>query len=659
MKRSTPSTPRCPSFSGCEDLNFSPTLKVTPDGTAGSTPTGLNVELHVPQEATTNPTGKGEADVKDTTVTLPPGVQLSPSAANGLEACSNTQIGFERYEELDESGTQTPVFKEKLYNPETKQEEATLCPDASKIATVHIATPLLEGELEGEVYLAAPQNFSVLSGAPQENPFSSLIAMYLVAEEKIHGVLVKLPGSVSLNPQTGQITTTFENTPQLPFSTLKLEFFGTGRAPLATPALCGTYTTESSFTPWSVANPAYPKEIQHPSSAFQISSGPEVQTASGPQKLPCSDPAPFNPTLVSDTTNVQAGAFSPLETTLGREDGNQQIQQVTLHYPAGLSGSLSGVKLCGEAEANAGTCGSESLIGETIVSVGLGNEPFSVTGGKVYLTAKIAGSPPDDPFGLSIVNPAKAGPFDLQEGRPVIVRATIEVNPTTAALTITTNTAAQGYAIPSMIQGIPLQIKHVNVNIDRPNFTFNPTNCAKMAVTGTVTSAEGASSPVSIPFQAGECRSLKFEPKISVSTQAHTSKADGASLTYEIAYPKVPQGTDADIHYVKVELPSMLPSRLTTLQKACTEAQFQSNPAGCPSASAIGHAKAIVPNIPVPLEGPVYFVSNGGEAFPNLVMVLQGYGVTIDLIGDTLIKNGVTSTTFNDSSPTTPLPPSK
>ena len=198
-----------------------------------------------------------------------------------------------------------------------------------------------------------------------------------------------------------------------------------------------------------------------------------------------------------------------------------------------------------------------------------------------------------------------------------------------------------------MIEGIPLQIKHVNVNIDRPNFTFNPTNCNKTAVTGTVTSAEGASSPVSIPFQAGECRSLKFEPKISVSTQAHTSKADGASLTYEIAYPKVPQGTDADIHYVKVELPSMLPSRLTTLQKACTEAQFQSNPAGCPSASAIGHAKAIVPNIPVPLEGPVYFVSNGGEAFPNLVMVLQGYGVTIDLIGDTLIKNGVTSTTFN------------
>jgi len=635
-----------PELSGCEDLNFSPTLSVTPDGTAGSTPTGLNVELHVPQESTINPEGKGEADVKDTTVTLPPGVQLSPSAANGLEACSDAQIGFEGYKELDESGTSTPIFKEKLYNPGTGREEGTLCPDASKIATVHIATPLLEGELTGEVYLAAPQNFSLASGAPPENPFSSLVAMYLVAEEPIHGVLVKLPGQVSLNEATGQISTTFENTPQLPFSTLKLEFFGTGRAPLATPALCGTYTTESSFTPWTAPEAGAPK---HPSSAFQITSGPAVAgggsggSSSGSSCTYPGQALPFSPSLVSDTTNIQAGAFTPLETTLSREDGNQQIQQVTLHYPPGLSGLLSGVTLCGEAEANAGTCGPESLIGETIVSVGLGNEPFSVTGGKVYITGPYQGAP----FGLSIVNPAKAGPFDLQEGRPVVVRAKIEVNPTTAALTITTNTAAQGYAIPSMIQGIPLQIKHVNVNIDRPNFTFNPTNCNKTAVTGTVTSAEGASSPVSIPFQAGECRSLKFEPKISVSTQAHTSKADGASLTYEIAYPKVPQGTDADIHYVKVELPSMLPSRLTTLQKACTEAQFQSNPAGCPSASAIGHAKAIVPNIPVPLEGPVYFVSNGGEAFPNLVMVLQGYGVTIDLIGDTLIKNGVTSTTFN------------
>jgi hypothetical protein len=369
-----------------------------------------------------------------------------------------------------------------------------------------------------------------------------------------------------------------------------------------------------------------------------------LETASGPQASACPGGAlPFSPSLVSDMPNVNAGSFSPLTTTLTREDGQQSIQQVTLHYPPGISGILAGIPLCGEAEANAGTCGAASEIGETIVSVGEGNDPFSVTGGKVYLTGPYHGAP----FGLSIVNPAKAGPFDLEEGRPIVVRAKIEVDPHTAALTVTTNTPAEGNAIPHILDGIPLQIKHVNVNITRKGFTFNPTSCNPMQVESTITSAEGASSPVTDPFQVANCEHLKFEPKISVSTQARTSKADGASLTYKIAYPNVPQGTDADIRYVKVELPSELPSRLTTLQKACTQKQFQSNPASCPGESVIGHAKAVVPNIPVPLEGPVYFVSNGGEAFPNLVMVLQGYGVTIQLVGDTLIKNGVTNTTFN------------
>jgi hypothetical protein len=419
-------TAMLPPLLGCESLDFSPTLAVQPDGSAGSTPTGLNVDLRVPQESTTNPVGLGEADVRDTTVTLPAGVQISPSAADGLQACSEGQIGLH-------------------------SAEKPSCPDASKIASVHIVTPLLEHELTGAVYLAAPQNFA---GIP-ENPFSSLIAMYLVAEESATGVLVKLAGKVSPNPETGQLTTTFENTPQLPFSELKLEFFGTDRAPLATPALCGIYTTGSAFTPWSAADPANPAEVQHPSSSFAITSGPGGAS--------CSDPLGFSPSLASGTTNINAGSFSNLTTTLSREDGQQSIQSVQLHYPPGLSGLLSGVKLCGENEANAGTCGPESQIGETIVSVGLGNDPFTVTGGKVYITGPYEGAP----FGLSIVNPAKAGPFDLQEGRPVVVRAKIEVNPSTAALTITTNTTAQGYAIPTIIEGIPLQIKHVNVNITR------------------------------------------------------------------------------------------------------------------------------------------------------------------------------------------------
>jgi len=593
----------------------------------------------VSQEPTTNPEGLGEADVKDTTVALPLGVQVSPSASDGLQACSNAEIGFEGFKELDGSGRQTAVFTPEL--PEPLEPGVNFCPDTSKIANVRIATPLLEHELTGAVYLAAPQNFK---GLP-ENPFESLIAMYLVAEEPATGVLVKLPGKVSLNEATGQITTTFEDTPQLPFSELKLEFFGTARAPLATPALCGTYNTESSFVPWS-GTPAV-----NPPASFQITSGPEVETASGSQKTSCPNPPgdqslgtlPFAPALASGTTNNDAGSFSDLETTLSREDGQQQIQQVTLHYPPGVTGLLSGVKLCAEAQANEGTCGPESEIGESIVSVGLGNDPFTVVGGKAYITGPYEGAP----FGLSIVNPAKAGPFDLQEGRPVVVRATINVDPHTAALTVTTNTLAEGHAIPSMIEGIPLQIKHVDVNVNRPNFTINPTNCNPTQITGTVASAEGASSPVSIPFQVTNCQALKFAPDFKVSTQGKTSKAKGASLTSTVTYPSSTPGTYANVTRVKVDLPKQLPSRLTTLQKACTNAQFELNPANCPSASKIGYATVHTPLLPVPLVGPAIFVSHGGEAFPSLTMVLQGDNVTIDLVGTTNIsKAGITSTTF-------------
>ncbi len=646
-------TATLPELTGCEKLDFSPTLSVTPDGTAGSTPTGVNVDVHIPQEATTNPVGLGEADIKDIVVALPPGIQISPSGSDGLQACSAGEIGFTDFAELDplrEPGVRTPQFRPRLPGSadaaqagenEQLRPGVNFCPDASKIATVKIATPLLEHELTGAVYLAAPQNFSLASGAPLENPFGSLIAMYLVAEEPATGVLVKLPGRVSLCEAAGetidgkaceaagQIVTAFEDLPQAPISESEFSFFGTDRAPLATPGLCGTYTTTTSLTPWSG------QEAKDPSSNFQITSGPAGS--------PCANPLPFSPALASGSTNINAGSFSALTTTLSREDGQQNIQQVTLRYPPGLSGILSGVKLCGEAQADAGTCGPESEIGETIVSVGLGNDPFSVTGGRVYLTGPYEGAP----FGLSIVNPAKAGPFDLQEGRPVVVRATVGVDPHTAALTVTTNTATQGHAIPSMIEGIPLQIKHVNVNITRPGFTFNPTNCNPTKITGTVASAEDASSPVSIPFQVTNCANLKFAPQFSVSTQGKTSKLDGASLTAKVTYPNVPQGTDADIASVKVELPKQLPSRLSTLQKACTAAQFNTNYADCPAASVIGHAVVHTPLLPVPLEGPAYFVSNGGEAFPNLIIVLQGYGITIDLVGDTFIsKTGITSTTF-------------
>jgi hypothetical protein len=368
-----------------------------------------------------------------------------------------------------------------------------------------------------------------------------------------------------------------------------------------------------------------------------VDSSSTFDVTSGPNGSACSDPLPFNPTLTVGTTSIQAGGFSPFEMTMSREDGEQPLQGIALHMPKGVSGTLSSVKLCGEQQADEGTCGPESLIGETIVSVGVGGDPYTVRGGKVYITGPYKGAP----FGLSIVNPAKAGPYNLGQ---VIVRAKLEVNEETAAITVTTDDEGP-YKIPTIIDGIPLQIKHVNVNINRPGFTFNATNCNPLQITGDLLSTEGVTSTLQVPYQVTNCAVSAFKPKLEASTSGKASRAGGASLHVKLGYPAGPY--DANIAKVKVELPKALPSRLTTLQKACTAAVFDANPAACPAASIVGHATATTPVLPVPLEGPAYFVSHGGEAFPSLIIVLQGYGVTVHLVGSTFIDPaGVTSSTF-------------
>jgi hypothetical protein len=632
--------PGLPSLDGCNQLQFAPEIEVTPDGQQASKPTGIKVDVHVPQEGQLNGAGRAQSNIKNIQVTLPEGVVLNPSSADGLQACSEGLVGYEGVKEApNEPGASVMAFTPKLPgsfgSSEQLQPGVNFCPNASKIATATIHTPLLPNPLEGAVYLASPQNFNVF---PQENPFETHVAMYIVAEDPTAGVLVKLAGKVELGGAPGveglapgQIRSTFEDTPQLPFEDAELHFFGGERAPLASPSRCGTYTTNATYTPWSGG------EAVHGSSSFQITSGPNGTPCPGSS-------LPFSPTLSSGTVNVNAGSFSELTTTLSREDGQQSLQSVTLHYPAGVSGLLSGVKLCAEAQANAGTCGPESQIGETIVSVGVGGDPFTVTGGKVYITEKYGGAP----FGLSIVTPAKAGPFDLQEGHPVVVRAKIEVNPIDAALTVTTNPSGE-YAIPTIVEGFALQIQHVNVLINRPGFTFNPTNCTPAAVTGTIDSAEGASSPVSVPFQVANCAVLAFKPGFRVSTAGKTSRKSGASLHVQLTYPKAPFGSQANIKSVKVDLPKQLPSRLPTLQHACPAKTFEANPASCQGPSIVGHAIAITPLIPVPLTGPAYFVSYGGAKFPELVIVLQGYGVTLDLHGETFINEhtDVTSSTFH------------
>jgi DNA-binding beta-propeller fold protein YncE len=610
------------SLTGCSKLIFLPTISVSPDTTDASTSSGLTVKVHVPQSAAFNPAGLAESSLRDTTVALPQGVSLNPSGADGLQACSEGLAGFTGFSELNPNAE--PGVKWNTFTPtllEQLQPGTSFCPDGSKVGTVKIKTPLLEHELEGAVYLAS-QN---------ANPFGSLVAMYLVAEDPFSGSVIKLAGEVSLTG-SGQIVTTFKNTPDAPFEDLQLHFFGGERAPLSTPSRCGTYTTNATFTPWDGNGPV------NTSSSFQITSGPNGSPCPGAS-------LPFAPSLTAGTTSIQAGGFSPFTMTMSRPDGSQNLQAIGLHMPPGLSGLLTGVELCPEPQASEGLCGPNSLIGETIVSVGVGGKPFSVKGGRVYITGPYEGAP----FGLSIVNPAKAGPYDLEQDTPcdcVLVRAKIEVDPITAALTVMSDNSGP-FKIPTILKGIPLQIQHVNVTIDRPGFTFNPTNCNPMAITGSLDSTEGASDALSVPFQATNCAVLGFKPQFSVSTSGKTSREKGASLHVTLVYPKAPFGSQANIRSVKVDLPKQLPSRLTTLQKACPDSTFNANPAGCPSASRIGTAKAITPLIPVPLEGPVYFVSHGGAKFPELVVALSGYGVSIQLHSETFIsKAGITSSTF-------------
>ncbi|HEY7831846.1 MAG TPA: hypothetical protein VIC06_14885 [Solirubrobacteraceae bacterium] len=581
-------------LTGCEQLPFSPSIQVTPETHSASTPTGLDVHVHLPQDTTATAEGLAEAAIRDATVTLPEGMALNPSGAGGLEACTETQIGFQG----------TAVDGTQLFSPDLPEP---FCPDASKVGTVKVRLPIIPNPLEGAVYVAS-QN---------ANPFSSLVALYIVAKDPVSGILAKVPAEVALDPVSGRLTTTIHNTPQAPIEDIELHFFGGGRGPLATPAMCGTYTTTGSFSPWS-ETPAV-----NTTASFDITSGP----GGGP----CQSPAPFAPTLTAGMVNSQAATFSPFTATFSRSDADQGISGVTVTTPPGLLGILKGVERCGEPQAGQGTCAPGSLIGHVTAAAGAGPEPYVLQGGKVFLTGPYKGAP----FGLSIVVPAVAGPYNLGN---ITVRAAIHVDPHSAQITVTSD------PLPTIWKGIPLQVRKVNVTIDRKGFTFNPTNCEPLSVGGTLTSTQGAKANASSHFQAVNCASLPFKPRFTVSTQAKTSKKNGASLDVRVGYPS---GAQANIRSVAVTLPKALPSRLTTIQQACPAATFNANPASCPAGSNIGTAVASTPVLSSPVSGPVYLVSHGGAAFPDLVLLLQGEGVTLELIGSINIKKQVTSSAFN------------
>ncbi len=598
---------------GCDRLGFDPTISALPTTGSAESPTGLAFGLDVADEGLTSPTGLSQSNIRKVVVALPEAVSVNPALAEGLNACTETDLAHETISSQPGEG----------------------CPEESKIGTVEVETPLLEQTLKGSLFLATPY----------QNPFGSLLSLYVVVKNPETGVLLKLPGKVVPNLITGQLVSEFDNLPELPFSHFRLTFRQGQRSPLVTPSACGTYTTQAELTPW-----ANPENVLHDTSTFQVTTG----IGGGP--CPAGGVPGFKPNLIAGTLNNDAGSYSPLDIRITRNDGEQEITGLSTQLPPGLTANLTGVPFCSEAdialaktksgaqEEGEPSCPVASQIGRTLVGVGVGSV-LAYTPGKLYMAGPYEGAP----FSVVAITSAKVGPFDLGT---VIVHLPLQLDPNTAVVSIPAGAADQ---IPHIVKGIVVHVRDIRVYVDRSDFTKNPTNCSPLSFgAGVIGSGQNFVSPsddvtagLNDPFQVANCANLSFKPGFQVTTSGKTSKANGASLAVKLSFPNAPQGTQANIHSVKVDLPKQLPSRLTTLQKACTAAQFHTNPAGCPAASVVGHAKAITPILPVPLEGPAYFVSNGGEAFPNLIMVLQGYGITIDLVGDTFIsKTGITSSTF-------------
>jgi hypothetical protein len=587
---------------------FSPSIEVTAETSATDTPTGLEINLRVPQNE--DPSGPAEEQVKNAVVTLPPGLTLSPSANDGLEACSPAQIGIGSVQE---------------------SERRPACPAASKVGYLEVSTPLFEHPLQGEIYLAQ-----------QETVQGALVGVYLVLDDPVTGILVKLAGRLELGGETnpnpalsglepGQVRAVFDSDPQFPFSDLKLDLTGGPKASLVTPQACGSATASSELTGWNgtVATPT--------SNVLSTSSG-------------CTEG--FSPAFTAGTADKQAGAYSPFTLTISREDGSQRLGLINVTTPPGFSGNIAGVTICpnpdleaaerrdrpgdGAIEQSNPSCPAGSDVGTVTPTLGAGPDSVSATGHE-YLAGPYKGAP----FDLVAITPAISGPFDLGV---VVLRQGLYIDPHTGQATVKSD------PLPTILDGVPIDVRSVTVHIDgvggNNKFIFNPTSCAPLTAAGTLISTTGTSAAISSPFQASGCQSLKFHPGFAVSTAGTASKAAGASLHVNLTYPSAPQGTYANIKSIKVDLPKQLPARLTTLQKACLAATFEANPASCPAPSIVGAVVAHTPILKSPLAGPVYLVSHGNEAFPDVVMVLQGEGITLSLVGNTDVKKGITSNTF-------------
>lgn len=570
---------------GCENVPFKPEIAVTPATSQSDQPDGATVEVKVPQS--TDPNGINSSTLKDARVTLPQGMTLNPSAVNGLEACTDEQFG----------------------KGSTKAVE---CPAGSQIGTVTIETPdLPAGALTGKVYAGQPLSTNPESGQEYR--------IFIDAESPRYGVSVRLVGNVSANAATGQLTTAVLENPPVPFSDFIVSLNGP-HMPLANPLACGEAAASAILAPYTGGAAA------NPLSSFSV----DFDGKGGA----CPSTLPFALTQSSHSEPSTGGHTTSFTLSLARADGNQYVGKTSTALPAGLVAKVPNVQQCGEAEAkaaeaNTGKCPEASKIGVVSAALGAGPKPLELPG-TVYFTGPYAGAP----FGLLVAVPAeKVGPFDFGT---IVTRATVNIDPYTARVIV-------GATLPTVVGGAPIRLKSLTVTVNRPDFTLNPTNCGVLAAESLLTSTFGSTQLVSSPFQASGCSGLAFNPTFSASTNAKASRRNGASFEVSVGYPA---GSQANLKSVFVQLPKQLPSRLSTLKKACPEATFKANPASCPSASAVGVASATTPVLPGTLSGPAYFVSHGGASFPDLDIVLSGDGVKVVLVGATNITTGITTSTF-------------
>ncbi|HMC49967.1 MAG TPA: hypothetical protein VKH20_04925 [Solirubrobacterales bacterium] len=609
----------------CDTIPFAPAIAVDPKTAATDSPSGAQVEVDLPHQTKSAGLTQETSHLRTASVTLPAGMGLNPSAANGLQSCGDEQFG------------------------KGISNATNSCPAASKVGTVSIETPPLpEGPLTGAVYVGRQLSRDPASG----NEYR----IFVEAKSDRYGVVVRLIGNVSANPQTGQLTTTIAENPQVPFSSFRLAFNGGALAPLTSPPTCGPNGTTSAITPWSTAKGSIPVgQKGGPSGAPPAAPSSNFTLSVSPGGGGCAKTLgarPFAPSFGTNDSNPKGGAFAQFAMNVGRNDGNQELKGVDVTLPPGLTAKLAGVRYCpgsalaaaaansGAAEAAHSSCPDSSLIGSASVTAGSGSNPYHTTG-KVFLTGPYRGAP----LSLAVITPATAGPFDLGS---VVVRVALFVDPETARV------HAVSDPIPHVFGGALLDVRSINVKLDRPKFSLNPTNCSAFATSGALRG--GGSNPldpaafssfaVSSPFKVNGCENLEFKPKLFMRIFGGTRRAKSPKLRAVL----VAREGDANIGRAAVKLPKPLILEQASLANVCTRVQFAAH--DCPKDSVYGFAEATTPLLDGPLKGPVYLRSSSHE-LPDMVAALNGQ---VDVVLDGRIDSvkGRLRTTF-DTVPDVPV----